>query len=122
MLLYPTHSEINLFLRRWAVIGWLLLQCKSNSIAAECKLALFFDWLTFSATGTGGGGGGDNIMNIEPAVLVMYHNLKHHAATSITLLDFLIRIQVRPTSSLMCCMQNAGGEGKLDKYWLRYST
>ena len=88
-VIHPTNeilcSEV---IPRWAVIGWLLLQCKSNSIAAECKLALFFDWLTFQLDK-------DNIMNIEPAILVMYHNLKHHPATSITLLDFLCRIQTQ---------------------------
>ena len=86
-VIHPTNEILcSDIIPRWAVIGWLLLQCKSNSIAAECKLALFFDWLTFQLDK-------DNIMNIEPAVLVMYHNLKHHTATSITLLDFLIRIQ-----------------------------
>ena len=42
---------------RWAVIGWLLSSCTSPIATANCKLALFYDWLFFS-------GENDNIMNI----------------------------------------------------------
>jgi integrator complex subunit 3 len=36
----------------------------------------------------------DNIMNIEPAILVMHHSMKPHPAITATLLDFLCRIVV----------------------------
>ncbi|KAA0204083.1 hypothetical protein HAZT_HAZT006295 [Hyalella azteca] len=70
---------------RWAVIGWLLSSCTSATATANCKLALFYDWLFFS-------GENDNIMNIEPGILVMYHSLKPHPMLTTTLLDFLCRI------------------------------
>ncbi|XP_054160466.1 integrator complex subunit 3-like [Oppia nitens] len=70
---------------RWAVIGWLLTTCTSNVAAANAKLSLFYDWFFYDAER-------DNIMNIEPAILVMYHSIRSHPAITATLLDFLCRI------------------------------
>ena len=70
---------------RWAVIGWLLTTCTSQVAASNAKLALFYDWLFFQPER-------DNIMNIEPAILVMHHSIKPHPAITATLLDFLCRI------------------------------
>lgn len=70
---------------RWAVIGWLLTTCTSNVAASSAKLALFYDWLLFDPEK-------DSIMNIEPAILVMYHSMRPHPAITATLLDFLCRI------------------------------
>ncbi|XP_071116601.1 integrator complex subunit 3-like [Haliotis cracherodii] len=70
---------------RWAVIGWLLTTCTSNVAASDAKLALFYDWLLFVPER-------DSIMNIEPAILVMYHSMRPHPAITATLLDFLCRI------------------------------
>ena len=53
--------------------------------ASNAKLALFYDWLFFQLEK-------DNIMNIEPAILVMHHSIKPHPAITATLLDFLCRI------------------------------
>ena len=53
--------------------------------ASNAKLALFYDWLFFDPEK-------DNIMNIEPAILVMHHSMKPHPAITATLLDFLCRI------------------------------
>ncbi|XP_006822318.1 integrator complex subunit 3-like [Saccoglossus kowalevskii] len=70
---------------RWAVIGWLLTTCTSNVAASSAKLALFYDWLFYQPRL-------DNIMNIEPAILVMHHSMRSHLAITATLLDFLCRI------------------------------
>ncbi|CAG5134392.1 unnamed protein product, partial [Candidula unifasciata] len=70
---------------RWAVIGWLLTTCTSNVAASDAKLALFYDWLFFDPEK-------DSIMNIEPAVLVMFHSMRPHPAITATLLDFMCRI------------------------------
>ncbi|KAM7285580.1 integrator complex subunit 3 [Ixodes scapularis] len=78
---------------RWAVIGWLLTTCTSNVAASNAKLALFYDWLFFSPDR-------DNIMNIEPAILVMYHSMRPHPAITATLLDFLCRIMSNFCKSL----------------------
>ncbi|XP_033224600.1 integrator complex subunit 3 isoform X2 [Belonocnema kinseyi] len=70
---------------RWAVIGWLFTTCTSTVAASNTKLALFYDWLFFDPEK-------DNIMNIEPAILVMHNSMRSHPAVTATLLDFLCRI------------------------------
>ena len=70
---------------RWAVIGWILSSCTSNVAAANAKLSLFYDWLFYDSER-------DNIMNIEPAILVMFHSIRSHPVITVTLLDFLCRI------------------------------
>ncbi|KAG1669362.1 Integrator complex subunit 3 [Nymphon striatum] len=70
---------------RWAIIGWLLTTCTSPIAAANAKLSLFYDWLCYDAEK-------DNIMNIEPAILVMHHSMRVHPVITATLLDFLCRI------------------------------
>ncbi|XP_030832490.1 integrator complex subunit 3 [Strongylocentrotus purpuratus] len=72
-------------IQRWAVIGWLLTTCTSNIAASCAKLALFYDWLFFSSSR-------GNIMDIEPAILVMHHSLRTHPVITVTCLDFLCRI------------------------------
>lgn len=42
----------------------------------------------------------NNIMNIEPAILVMQHSMKPHLQITVSLLDFLVR--VRDNDSTMC--------------------
>ena len=66
-------------------LGWLLTTCTNPVAASNAKLALFYDWLFFDAEK-------DNIMNIEPAILVMHHSMRPHPAITATLLDFLCRI------------------------------
>lgn len=70
---------------RWAIIGWLLTSCTNPIVLANAKLALFYDWLFFDPIK-------DNIMNVEPGILVMYHSIRNHPFVSGTLLDFLCRI------------------------------
>lgn len=70
---------------RWAIIGWLLTSCTNPTALANAKLALFYDWLFFDPMK-------DNIMNVEPGILVMYHSIRNHPLVSSTLLDFLCRI------------------------------
>ena len=66
-------------------LGWLLTTCTNPVAASNAKLALFYDWLFFDSEK-------DNIMNIEPAILVMHHSMRPHPAITATLLDFLCRI------------------------------
>ncbi|KAL5565848.1 hypothetical protein UlMin_029012 [Ulmus minor] len=67
---------------RWAVVGWLLKCCTKNYIEANAKLALFYDWLFFDEKV-------DNIMNIEPAILLMVNSIPRYIDMTHTLLDFL---------------------------------
>lgn len=70
---------------RWAIIGWLLTSCTNPVALTNAKLAIFYDWLCFDPVR-------DNIMNVEPGILVMYHSIKNVPTVSSTLLDFLCRI------------------------------
>lgn len=67
---------------RWAVIGWLLKCCRKNNVEANAKLALFYDWLFFDERV-------DNIMNIEPAILLMIHSIPMYADITHSLLEYL---------------------------------
>ncbi|XP_044761200.1 integrator complex subunit 3 homolog [Coccinella septempunctata] len=85
-VIHPTNELLcSDIIPRWAVIGWLLTTCTSAVAMSNAKLALFYDWLFFDSEK-------DNIMNIEPAILVMFHSMRSHPAVSATLLDFLCRI------------------------------
>lgn len=85
-VIHPTNELLcSDIIPRWAVIGWLLTTCTSNVAASNAKLALFYDWLLYDPEK-------DNIMNIEPAILVMHHSMRSHPAVTATLLDFLCRI------------------------------
>lgn len=68
---------------RWAVIGWLLNYVKSSTIQANAKLALFYDWFYFNPQV-------DNIMNIEPGMLLMIHSIPKYAPFTAQLLEFII--------------------------------
>ncbi|XP_031338335.1 integrator complex subunit 3 homolog isoform X1 [Photinus pyralis] len=85
-VIHPTNELLcSDIIPRWAVIGWLLATCTSPVAIPNAKLALFYDWLFYESDK-------DNIMNIEPAILVMHHSMRSHPAISATLLDFLCRI------------------------------
>ncbi|KFB35352.1 hypothetical protein ZHAS_00001840 [Anopheles sinensis] len=84
--IHPTNDMLcSDIIPRWAIIGWLLTSCTNGVTLANAKLALFYDWLFFDPMK-------DNIMNVEPGILVMYHSIKNHPLVSCTLLDFLCRI------------------------------
>lgn len=70
---------------RWAIIGWILSSCTSPVAQSNAKLSLFYDWLFYDPER-------DNIMNIEPAILVMFHSIRSHPVITVTLLDFLCRV------------------------------
>lgn len=80
---HPTNQILQSdIVPRWAIVGWLLKCCKSNHVEANAKLALFYDWLFF-LTKT------DNIMNIEPAILLMVHSIPKYVDMTHSLLEFL---------------------------------
>ncbi|KAJ7942844.1 integrator complex subunit 3-like [Quillaja saponaria] len=68
---------------RWAVVGWLLKSCRKNYVEANVKLALFYDWLFFDERV-------DNIMNIEPAILLMVYSMPQYVDMTHSLLEFLL--------------------------------
>ncbi|XP_049848458.1 integrator complex subunit 3-like [Schistocerca gregaria] len=67
---------------RWAILGWLLTSIKTPYIATNAKQALFYDWLFFVPNK-------DNIMNVEPAMLLMMNSLNQYVDITIMLGEFL---------------------------------
>ncbi|CAM6116565.1 unnamed protein product [Calypogeia fissa] len=79
---HPTNQILQSnIVPRWAIVGWLLKCCKSNHVEANAKLALFYDWLFFMRS--------DNIMNIEPAILLMVYSIPKYVDMTHSLLEFL---------------------------------
>ncbi|RKP05937.1 protein-domain-containing protein, partial [Thamnocephalis sphaerospora] len=68
---------------RYVVIGGLLRFIKTNVAAANVKLAIFYDYLFYDPAV-------DSIMNIEPAILLMYRSVDKYAYITGTLLEFLL--------------------------------
>ncbi|KAK2975632.1 hypothetical protein RJ640_021077 [Escallonia rubra] len=79
----PNEIILSEVIPRWAVIGWLLKLCRKNYVEANVKLALFYDWLFFDERV-------DNLMNIEPAILLMVNSLPKYLDVTQTLLEFLL--------------------------------
>ena len=85
-VIHPTNEQLQSAVTpRWALIGWILTSCTNQVISANVKLALFYDWICFNPPI-------DNIMSLEPAILVVSHSLGPHPQVTTTLLDFLVRL------------------------------
>ncbi|KAI3950779.1 hypothetical protein MKW92_033348 [Papaver armeniacum] len=67
---------------RWEVIGWLLKCCRTNYVEANTKLALFYDWLFFDERT-------DNVMNIEPGILLIMNSIPRYIDMTRTLVEFI---------------------------------
>ncbi|KAG0358330.1 Integrator complex subunit 3 [Gamsiella multidivaricata] len=67
---------------RYVVIGSIFRTIRSNVTAANVKLALFYDWLFYDP-------GRDNIMDIEPAILLMENSVERYPYITAILLEFL---------------------------------
>jgi integrator complex subunit 3 len=89
---------------RWAVIGWLLTSCSKAYIVANAKLALFYDWLFFDESK-------GNIMNIEPAMLLMVNSVSQYVDITNMLLEFLFLLienyDVRRKEAISQCVRCA---------------
>ncbi|KAJ2521899.1 hypothetical protein GGI11_001882 [Coemansia sp. RSA 2049] len=67
---------------RYVFLGILLRYVRSQVVAANAKLALFFDWLFYDPAT-------DNIMNIEPGVLIVARSTDKYAYLTASFLEFL---------------------------------
>lgn len=84
-IIHPSNEVLcSDIIPRWAIIGWLCTTCTTSVSSTTSKQALFFDWFAYDAKT-------DNIMNIEPAILVMYYSIRSHPALTVGLLDYLCR-------------------------------
>lgn len=82
-IIHPSNEVLcSDIIPRWAIIGWLLTT--ANHVVSNCRLALFFDWFAFDPKT-------DNIMNIEPGILIMCHSVRPHPQVTASLLEFLCR-------------------------------
>ncbi|ORY99191.1 protein-domain-containing protein [Syncephalastrum racemosum] len=80
---YPSNQILQSdVVPRYVVIGSIIRGIKSQTVAANVKLALVFDWLFFAA--------GDNIMLIEPAMLLMERSAQRYPQITNTIMDFLV--------------------------------
>ncbi|KAG8372492.1 hypothetical protein BUALT_Bualt12G0071700 [Buddleja alternifolia] len=109
------HSDI---IPRWAIIGWLLKCGVKNYVEANLKLALFYDWLFFDENV-------DNVMNIEPAILLMVNSIPKYVDVTHSLLEFLFilldnydierkEILLRGVSTAFCSLVRKGVVQSLD--------
>lgn len=91
VVVHPTNEQLNAGLTpRWALCSWLLNTCTSPLDSANLKLALYYDWLMYDAKK-------ENIMLIEPAILLMFNLIRLNNIPGLTLsmlFDFLCRIAV----------------------------
>ncbi|KAJ1820330.1 hypothetical protein LPJ56_003458, partial [Coemansia sp. RSA 2599] len=67
---------------RYVFLGGLLRYVRSQVVAANAKLALFYDWLLYDARV-------DSIMNIEPGVLMMARSVDKYAYLTSSLIEYL---------------------------------
>ncbi|GAV02779.1 hypothetical protein RvY_13303 [Ramazzottius varieornatus] len=71
-VVHPTNEVLaSDVLQRWNFILLLLMQCKTAAALNSSLLALFYDWLLVDATD-------NNIMFIEPAILLLMHIRLHN--------------------------------------------
>ncbi|KAL7327957.1 hypothetical protein PS15p_206311 [Mucor circinelloides] len=81
---YPSNQILQSdIVPRYVVIGSMIRSIKSNIVAANVRTALIFDWLFFKPT--------DNIMFIEPAMLLMERSAERYAHITASLMQFLKR-------------------------------
>lgn len=102
---HPTNEVIQSgVIARWAIIGWLLTSCSKGYVAANVKLALFYDWLFFDEVK-------GNVMNIEPAMLLMVNSVSQYVDITNMLLEFLFLLidnyEVRRKEAIAQCVRCA---------------
>lgn len=67
---HPTNAILQSnIVPRYKVVGWLIGQLRTAHIQAHARLTLFYDWLFYTPQSK------ENIMNIEPAALLMMQTL-----------------------------------------------
>ncbi|KAL0081191.1 integrator complex subunit 3 [Phycomyces blakesleeanus] len=79
---YPSNQILQTdIVPRYVIIGSMIRAIKSTTVSANVKLALIYDWLFFKPT--------DNIMFIEPAVLLMEKSAERYPYITSIIMEFL---------------------------------
>lgn len=80
---HPTNEKLaSNVVPRFAFLGQLMRYIKSKSVLRDVHMAVFFDWLWFNPQY-------DNIMSIEPAILLIERSVEKYPAFSGILIEFL---------------------------------
>ncbi|KAJ2804790.1 hypothetical protein H4S07_004154, partial [Coemansia furcata] len=80
---HPSNSVLaSNIIPRYIFLGSLLRYIRSQVTAANAKLALFYDWLFYDPLV-------DNIMNVEPGVLIMTRSVERYPFLTASFIEFL---------------------------------
>ena len=80
----PNQVLCSEIVTRWAILGWLLKSVHSDAALTAAEFALFYDWFWFDPKT-------DNIMNIEPAILLMVCSVDQYPGITAMLMSYLVR-------------------------------
>ncbi|KAI8365712.1 protein-domain-containing protein [Blakeslea trispora] len=79
---YPSNQILQSdIVPRYVVIGGMMRLIKNNVVLSNVKTALIYDWLFFTAS--------DNIMFIEPAMLLMERSAERYPQITASIMEFL---------------------------------
>ncbi|KAI8078947.1 protein-domain-containing protein [Gilbertella persicaria] len=79
---YPSNQILQSdIVPRYVIIGSMMRSIKSNVVLTNVKTALVYDWLFFTST--------DNIMFIEPAMLLMERSAERYPGITALIMEFL---------------------------------
>ncbi|KAJ2017083.1 Integrator complex subunit 3 [Coemansia sp. S680] len=82
-VLHPSNAVLgSSTVQRYVFLGSLLRYVRSQVTAANAKLALFYDWLFYDPQA-------DNIMNVEPGVLIMARSVDRYPFLTESFIEFL---------------------------------
>lgn len=79
---YPSNQILQSdIVPRYVIIGSMIRSIKNQTVLANVKTALIYDWLFFIST--------DNIMHIEPAMLLMERSAERYPQITSVIMQFL---------------------------------
>ncbi|KAJ2902432.1 hypothetical protein GGI21_004558, partial [Coemansia aciculifera] len=87
---------------RYVFLGSLLRYVRSQVVAANAKLALFYDWLFYDPLV-------DNIMNIEPGVLIVTRSVDRYPFLTASFIEFLAFVSEAYAPSLAPAIRRSVG-------------
>ncbi|ORZ24452.1 protein-domain-containing protein [Absidia repens] len=112
---YPSNQILQSdIVPRYVVIGNMIRGIKSPMVAANVKTALIYDWLFFTPN--------DNIMFIEPAMLLMERSVERYPLITSSLLEFInhsVNEYYKPMNDYMISGIKNGMQAMLSKTVIR---
>ncbi|KAJ2443970.1 hypothetical protein GGF42_006464, partial [Coemansia sp. RSA 2424] len=100
---HPSNSVLaSNIVPRYVFLGSLLRFIRSQVVAANAKLALFYDWLFYDPQA-------DNIMNVEPGVLIMARSVDRYPFLTASFIEFLVFVSEAYAPSLAPAIRRSVG-------------